>query len=203
MLGHDARAVETGEDAIELLQSETADLILMDWNLPGISGLETAMSIREQELVSNSVPIIAMTANVLAGDRDACLAAGMNDHLGKPVVLSDMRLMLDRWLDNGPTDVTAGACEESEESVQSAIAGLVEDLGDVATVHVVMKTYLAELEARTEVLLNPDVAALDDARRAAHTLRSTSALLGADKLARLCLHFETCLLYTSPSPRDS
>lgn len=187
LLGLSAIAVESGEDAVLFLEGDPVDLVLMDWNLPGMNGLEAASTIRQRGLVDDSVPIIAMTANVLAGDRDACLAAGMNDHLGKPVSLDDMRAMMERWLID---DSEGTAVDVSHDSVRSAIDRLVEDLGDVETVRVVVETYLAELSARTAVLLDPDPSAEEDARRAAHTLRSTSALLGADALASLCLEFE-------------
>ena len=204
MLGLSAIAVESGEAALDFFESQHVDLVLMDWNLPGISGLETATAIRARELVAPSVPIIAMTANVLAGDRDACLAAGMNDHLGKPVSLADMRRMMEIWLVNndagdatsghGPAatraDIGAGTSETTTASVQSAIGQLIEDLGDIDTVRIVVETYLAELSSRTTALLNPDPNMAEDARRAAHTLRSTSALLGAETLAGLCLEFE-------------
>ncbi len=188
ILGLSAVAVESGELALDMLEPDSVDLILMDWNLPGISGLETAMAIREQGLVAETVPIIAMTANVLAGDRDACLAAGMNDHLGKPVALDDMRRMMNLWLVGDRTDTAVS--EPSDELVNSAIERLISDLGDIDTVRIVVETYLAELTSRTEVLLNTEPDARDDARRAAHTLRSTSALLGAENLAELCLEFE-------------
>jgi len=190
ILGLSAVAVESGEEALEYLGSESVDLVLMDWNLPGVSGLETATAIREQGLVLESVPIVAMTANVLAGDRDACLRAGMNDHLGKPVTLEDMRRMMEVWLVDGAESSADQSHEATNASVRSAIDRLIDDLGDADTVGIVIDTYLGELSSRTELLLNPNPESLDVARRAAHTLRSTSALLGADKLAELCHEFE-------------
>ncbi len=192
LLGLSAVAVESGEEALNLLEPNSVDLILMDWNLPGISGLETAVAVREQGLVAESTPIVAMTANVLAGDREACLAAGMNDHLGKPVSLDDMRQMMNRWL--GDAEMNTNHLQEQEPStvsITAAIERLVDDLGDIETVRVVVETYLGELSARTADLLGTGTdSSAEDARRAAHTLRSTSALLGANKLADLCLEFE-------------
>lgn len=187
LLGLSAIAVNSGEDALEHLASQSVDLILMDWNMPGMSGLETATAIRTDGLVPADVPIIAMTANVLAGDREACLAAGMNDHLGKPVSLDDMRRMMEVWLMTEDTDPVA---EPSDSSVHEAIEQLVADLGDIDTVRIVVETYLGELAARRDALLDPSPEMSDAAQRAAHTLRSTSALLGANRLASLCLEFE-------------
>lgn len=192
LLGLGAVAVESGEGALEFLERESVDLVLMDWNLPGANGIETTEVIRSKGLLSPNVPIIAMTANVLAGDRVACLDAGMNDHLGKPVSLDDMRTMMSRWL--GHDDLTDGEPAPPAadgDTMHKAIEALVEDLGDADTVRVVIETYLTELGARAELLLaHPDEKRSQDARRAAHTLKSTSALIGADRLAALCAEFE-------------
>ena len=191
ILGLSAVAVESGEEALDLLEPDSVDLVLMDWNLPGISGLETAVAIREQGLVGDAIPIVAMTANVLAGDREACLDAGMNDHLGKPVSLDDMRLMMNKWLTDTPMSAVTDAPDVSEGSITAAIQHLVADLGDIETVRVVVETYLGELSSRaTDLLQTGTDFNREDARRAAHTLRSTSALLGADRLAKLCQEFE-------------
>ena len=194
LLGLGAVAVDSGERALEFLTSESVDLILMDWNLPGANGIETTQEIRAQELVPPDVPIIAMTANVLAGDRLACLDAGMNDHLGKPVSLDDMRAMMTRWLGHDDTtDQSFDATQrqaDSTDTMHAAIEALVEDLGDADTVRVVIETYLAELGSRTELLVGNEADTGEEARRAAHTLKSTSALIGAERLARLCAEYE-------------
>ena len=193
LLSLGAVAVASGEQALEFLEHESVDLVLMDWNLPGANGIETARAIRSQGLLSPDVPIIAMTANVLAGDRIACLDAGMNDHLGKPVSLDDMRVMMTRWLGHEDSLESGRASEvkSNGDAIHDAIELLLEDLGDADTVRVVLETYLAELGSRAELLVGPhgqDVS--EDARRAAHTLKSTSALIGADRLAQLCAEFE-------------
>ena len=192
LLGLSAVAVESGERALEFLEDESVDLVLMDWNLPGANGIETTRAIRSQGLLSSEVPIIAMTANVLAGDRIACLDAGMNDHLGKPVSLDDMRAMMTRWL--GHEDAPgAGALKANGDgdTMHDAIESLIEDLGDADTVRVVLETYLDELGSRAALLVSPNGSETsDEARRAAHTLKSTSALIGADRLAQLCAEFE-------------
>lgn len=196
ILGLSGTAVESGEQALELLTDEAFDLVLMDWNLPGISGVDTAATIRSNELVAEDVPIIAMTANVLAGDREVCLAAGMNDHLAKPVALDDMRKMMEIWLADDSPERTRSSTGEQENTagttqaaICSAIDRLTEDLGDVDTVRVVVETYLGELAARAELITDLDTAP-EESRRAAHTLRSTSALVGAERLAGLCHEFE-------------
>jgi PAS domain S-box-containing protein len=83
---HQAVLVENGHQAMETLKNETFDIILMDVQMPQMDGLETARAIRETEKASNShIPIIAMTAHAVKGDRERCLEAGMDDYVSKPI----------------------------------------------------------------------------------------------------------------------
>lgn len=79
--------VESGEDAINLLKTHTFDCILLDIQMPGLDGFETAQEIRQAGL---STPIIAYTAHALTSDVQKCIDAGMNEHLAKPVLLDQL-----------------------------------------------------------------------------------------------------------------
>jgi len=87
-----------GETAVEAAASGSYDAVLMDVRMPGLDGYEATRRIRGLGAGYATLPIIALTANVLPSDRDACLAAGMNDFLGKPVKLDVLRATLQRWL---------------------------------------------------------------------------------------------------------
>jgi CheY-like chemotaxis protein len=80
-----------------MLEQAKFDAVLMDCQMPVMDGFEAARRIREQSLLSG-LPVIAMTANVMEGDREKCLEAGMNDYIGKPVVQADLKKTLARWL---------------------------------------------------------------------------------------------------------
>jgi signal transduction histidine kinase/CheY-like chemotaxis protein len=99
MLGHDLQIAACGEDALELLGRETFDVVLMDLHMPGIDGIETTRRLRAHESGDRRVPVIAMTASTFEEDRKACLDAGMDGFLPKPVRLDDLRDSLRRVLD--------------------------------------------------------------------------------------------------------
>jgi len=86
-----------GEEALELLQSEDFDGVLMDIQMPIMDGYKATQEIRKQSKYK-ALPIIAMTANVMAGDREIAIAAGMNDHIGKPLNVHQMLSIMAKWL---------------------------------------------------------------------------------------------------------
>jgi CheY-like chemotaxis protein len=98
-LGYQAQIASGGARALELLDTHSFDLILMDCQMPGMDGYETVARIRanEQRLARPHMPIVAMTASALNGDRQKCLDAGMDDYLTKPVELERLGLLLEKW----------------------------------------------------------------------------------------------------------
>jgi PAS domain S-box-containing protein len=96
-LGVEVTLAASGDEALEILAQRRFDLILMDVQMPGRDGLETTDVIRN-EFGDARTPIVAMTANAMAGDRERCLEAGMNDHIAKPIDPDKLALTLARWL---------------------------------------------------------------------------------------------------------
>jgi signal transduction histidine kinase/DNA-binding NarL/FixJ family response regulator len=99
-LGFEVAIAENGAVAADLFRRGSFDIVLMDCQMPVLDGYAATQQIRQWEARSTTrrTPIIAITANTLAGDRDRCLAAGMDDYLGKPYAARDLRPKLSRWL---------------------------------------------------------------------------------------------------------
>ena len=96
--GHMVAIAENGKVALEILDRQTFDLILMDVQMPEMGGFEATARIREnEELTARHIPIVAMTAHAMAGDRERCLDAGMDDYLAKPVAASTLLEMVARY----------------------------------------------------------------------------------------------------------
>ena len=99
-LGYRADLAANGEEAVAALQKRRYDLVLMDIQMPGMDGYEATQVIRDpaSPVIDHHLPIIAMTANVLPGDREACLLSGMNDFISKPIRSAELSATIERWL---------------------------------------------------------------------------------------------------------
>ena len=98
-LGHSADLAQNGREALERLRERRYDLVLMDCQMPEMDGLEATAHIRNptSSVLDHAIPVIAMTANAFAEDRERCIAAGMNDFLSKPVDRNSLAQLIDRW----------------------------------------------------------------------------------------------------------
>jgi len=100
--GLTADVATDGREALTAVGAAAYDLILMDVQMPNLDGLEVTAAIRAQEGGSRHTPIVAMTAAALAGDRERCLAAGMDDYIAKPIQMAAFHLLLAKWLGAPP-----------------------------------------------------------------------------------------------------
>jgi len=95
-----------GEEAIRILSEEVFDLVFMDCQMPVMDGYQATRQIREPDtcVINHEVPVVAMTANAMQGDREQCLAAGMDDYITKPISPEKLKQVLDQWLPESSHD---------------------------------------------------------------------------------------------------
>jgi len=201
--GYAVTVVNNGREALDAYAQSPFDAILMDCHMPEMDGFEATKEIRAREAASGGkrVPIIALTANAMAHDREQCLNAGMDDHLSKPFGMQSMQDMLERWMPQA-----TGAQSEAAELAALATAKaaevldrqVIDQLGKVLTngkpemLVRVMQLYLAESPKLVQKL--KEAADASDAlqmARLAHSLKSCSANVGAKVLGRYCDEIET------------
>jgi signal transduction histidine kinase/CheY-like chemotaxis protein/HPt (histidine-containing phosphotransfer) domain-containing protein len=182
-LGHRAEVASDGREALARLEHAAYDVVLMDVQMPEMDGLEASRAICARWPPGRRPRIVAMTAEALQGDREKCLAAGMDDYIVKPVTLDRLREALARCAPSG------GRAEPVIDRV--VLEQLREDLGGDAPLHDVVTTFLEKTPAALAALR--DAARRGDAetiRRTAHMLKGTSGILGARALAEQCADLE-------------
>ena len=199
VIGMDCETAGNGQVALEKLQATNYDMVLMDCQMPVLDGYAATRRWREHEQASGApqrLPIIAMTANAMAGDRQKCLDAGMDDYLAKPVTRGELERCINRWRGvRMPVAPAPAPAKPAEQAAQPAVlnAAVLDDLRDVlgGEVDRIIALYLEDaprLIAQLErAVVGNDPIAL---RVAAHTLKSSSANVGATTLSEAARDLE-------------
>lgn len=193
--------VENGKHAVAAMENSTFDLILMDCQMPEMDGFAATRLIRDMPSPARDTPIIALTANVMKGDKEKCLECGMDDYLGKPIREEDLWTALEAWLPHAKRKDGKPVKKNETHSSNNTER---DDLGalDVPAFEklqkamkdrfpIVIRTYITSAEAlidRIEAALENDNAI--ELREAAHSLKSSSAQVGAKEVSRLSLLLE-------------
>ncbi|MFO1146905.1 MAG: ATP-binding protein [Alsobacter sp.] len=147
-LGHSAELARDGHEAVAMAARGAYDLVLMDMQMPGMDGLAATVAIRQEEQAEGRprLPIIAMTANAMSTDREACLASGMDDFVSKPVTHGLLDAVLARWTPSAPRAAPPPASIPSPASAPSARREqLVAELGE-ATVAAIERSFREDAE---------------------------------------------------------
>ncbi|RMF77779.1 MAG: response regulator, partial [Nitrospirae bacterium] len=215
-LGHRVTAVADGAAAVEAWAAGGFDLVLMDCQMPVMDGYRATAEIRAREAERGGprTPIVALTANAMAGDREQCLAAGMDDHLAKPVRGEALAACLERWAPEaaveageaapeaaGEPAAEAGASEEGAggeapppetPAIDAArlreIAG-----GDRAFARELLHLFLEDAQGHVAALAEAVARGEAEAvRQVAHTLKGSAANVGAEGVQRAALALERC-----------
>lgn len=190
-LGCTVDVADHGEQAVRKTQSHHYDLVLMDVQMPVMDGFEATARIRNAESLDRHTVIIAMTANAMAGDRDRCLAVGMDDYLAKPVKPAELQSILKRYLLGGTSAETMAEARPSEAAwdleLLSQTCG-----GDPEFMREVLDEYLRTLPGAVDRIMEcwktSDWAGLN---QAAHALKGASRSVGANEVSHVCQRFES------------
>ncbi|HJV00276.1 MAG TPA: response regulator [Burkholderiaceae bacterium] len=228
-LGLEVRRAGNGAEALRLVRTEHVDLVLMDCQMPVMDGFAATSEIRrheQQQGGARSLPIIAITANALQGDRESCLAAGMDDYLSKPFTQQALGQTIARWLKlpravlQGPLraapPVRPGAAPMATASpapapvtppapAPTALPGTHDNINRQALDNIralspgngnallerVLQAYVSDTPTHLQALRQAIAAAdASSVRKAAHSLKSSSANVGAEALAQACKEME-------------
>ena len=186
-LGYHADTADNGFEGVDAAMNRSYDLILMDIQMPEMDGYEATRAIRRIESAATrpDVPIIAMTAHAMKGDREKCLNAGMDDYLAKPIQLRELGAAIARW--TVPDTPPHAAPPTGQESVQMCVfdrAGVLDRLeGDADLLDELLKTLFDSVPQRMAALEQAIASGnAFEIRLIAHTLRGAAANLGASRL---------------------
>jgi signal transduction histidine kinase len=193
---------DNGQIAVDMIRTGTYDLVLMDMQMPVLDGVDATREIRTDERF-NDLPIVAMTANARQGDRDRCLAAGMNDHVAKPIEPEDLWKALLKWIKprHSPADPAVTMPQTSAELVLPSdiagldtVTGLHRALGKKPLYLSLLRKFEAgQKSAVAEILKTLEADDWHTAERLAHTLKGVSGNIGACGLQQLAESLETAI----------
>jgi CheY-like chemotaxis protein/HPt (histidine-containing phosphotransfer) domain-containing protein len=185
-LGYRADVATNGLEAIEALEQQPYDVVLMDVQMPELDGLDATRRICERWPEDTRPQIIAMTANALPEDREACFAAGMNDYVAKPIRAEELVAALKRVRPLKGGSAAVGYVNLDDEALRS-----LRDLGGDEFLGEVVDAFLADAPGLIATLRRSlEEQGDEELRRAAHTLKSNAATLGAEQFAELCRTLE-------------
>jgi CheY-like chemotaxis protein/HPt (histidine-containing phosphotransfer) domain-containing protein len=200
-LGLDAEVADDGQQALALTQKGRYNLILMDCQMPNMDGFEASAELRRREQAESRprTVIVALTANAMQGDRERCIAAGMDDYIPKPLKLERLRRCLERWLPPQAAHDPATGSSASADPLADALTALAVDPDAMDNLKDLLGEgygrFLDLFADKTEELMRSVQLAVD-ARdgaalaAAAHALKGSAGNLGASELFTLAQRLE-------------
>jgi len=188
-LGHAFDVAQNGREALDLLAQKSYDLVLMDCQMPVMDGYEATRALRDGTAgaLNPAIPVIALTANAMQGDREKALAAGMNDHLAKPFSLEELEEKIERW---GPAEVavthpvataTAAGQPHTPSPALFNVEKMIINLGDDPEIaRELLPGGLDDIETHARALLEAlNSNDIPTALRHVHTVKGLAGTLGA------------------------
>jgi CheY-like chemotaxis protein/HPt (histidine-containing phosphotransfer) domain-containing protein len=217
LMGACVTLAQNGQEALDRLEEGHFDLLFIDCQMPVMDGLEATQEIRRRERshgAGRRLPVIALTANAVAGDRELCLAAGMDDYLSKPFTFTELSAMAQRWMADLQSKPQADARFQPVPAQPPSGPPRAPDPGDDAAPGMLNRAHLEmirqlsrdtgqDLLAQMVAAFISDAAArlgtmvaglaggdADAIRQAAHALKSASGNVGAEALSECCRELE-------------
>jgi len=189
-LGYHADAVANGEEAVKTLETIPYDLVFMDCQMPVMDGYEATKAIRNRHSVirNHDIAIIAMTANAMKGDREKCLAVGMNDYVSKPISPQELSDVLEKWLSPAEkkeeeSNRKAETMDNDTEKVFDRAALLNRLMDDEDLLVDILKEFITNTpELIAKLKESVEAGDTEDARRFAHTLKGSASNVSANIL---------------------
>jgi CheY-like chemotaxis protein/HPt (histidine-containing phosphotransfer) domain-containing protein len=198
-LGFGADTVANGQEAIQALETVPYDLVLMDVQMPEMDGFEATRAIRSGKagVLDPKIPIIAMTAHAMKGDRERCLEAGMDDYISKPIVPQALKEALEKWVENARKPSSAGAASRGAAEPfgglpvfdrQALIARL---MGDEELARTIIAGFLEDVPKRILALRGHlDRGDAESAGGQAHAIKGAAANVGGVALSAVASEIE-------------
>jgi CheY-like chemotaxis protein/HPt (histidine-containing phosphotransfer) domain-containing protein len=195
--------VYNGREAVEAVKTQDFDLVLMDVQMPEMDGMEATLRIRDTQstVLDHNIPIIAMTANAMQGDRERILKTGMNDYVAKPIDPQKLAEALNHWLpveagqdvekENHSSKIEKAASVGEQRSLFNKAAFLNRLMGDEELAAVVLAGYVEDIPHQIQSL--KDHLKQGDAKgaeRQAHTIKGASANISSDRLQAIAHEME-------------
>ncbi|MFT5140678.1 MAG: CheY-like chemotaxis protein [Rhodothermales bacterium] len=200
-LNYEYGVAEDGAQAVEEFKNNAYSLILMDCHMAGMDGFQATKEIRriESEATdSRRIPIVAVTANAILGDRKRCLKMDMDDYLSKPFKFQQLQDLLEKWLVTENHAAARSTKEQNVENVASESDAILVDLQSMGGVfnspemiEKLIQTYLSQAPIYMQDIRSAtDSNDMDKMAFAAHALKSSSAFLGVHSVAKTCNELE-------------
>ncbi len=195
-IGYRVDVAGNGKEAIEALEKNSYDVVLMDIRMPEMDGLEATRIIRnpQSKVRNHNIPIIAVTASALTGDRELFLKAGMNDYISKPIDSKKFLAAIEKYTSDSdaPENKTADSIEQNEADIFNKDELLNRTGGDKELLeellNLFVKNFPDQLQALKQALQHNDI---EQVTHQAHTIKGASANMGAYALKNAALSMET------------
>lgn len=191
-MGYTSDVASNGLEVLEALNRQHYEIVFMDIQMPEMDGLEATKHILKNRKLELRPKIIAMTANVMQGDREICLEAGMNDYIGKPILIEEVQKALIKWGKEIRAEREMRKMKFSKSFLDMDVVNGLKEIGDKGFVDDMVKLYIDQsVDLINSIRENSAKSNFERVFLDTHSLKGSSLNLGAREIAELCRQIET------------